>query len=626
MNSSIPKDFKFPKSLFVYMILAFSLPSLLLGPVALFTGAVTKAEYLWTISEPIIDLYFIFQLLCGIFAYLLFKRTIYTYDGTEESAQKLSKAIKLIEIFMILIPIILFAIEPFIISARCNAHNFTYVAFEGASPTFTWFAMLVGLTCTCSILMVVFFIQTVEHALYWVPYKKEYHALTLMQRITLITFIGIFGIVFLIESVFSVRTNLKQDLTFLLLWKVMPVSLLSGIMVVIDIFMNVRDINKNINLIESFTSNLSEKNYQVEPLPVLCRYELGNLILNVNSFYATTKDLLSGFNKNIAASITNAETLANNMEKASSSSTAINTNINLVHNEMTNQSAGVEEATASVQQIIGRIRELNTSIESQAAAVNESSAAVDEMVANINSVTQILEKNSTAVNSLGQASDEGRKTVESAVETADNIMNQSQGLLEASQVIQNIADQTNLLAMNAAIEAAHAGEAGKGFSVVADEIRKLAEQSNQQGKAIDASLKTLSAAISQVSTSTKQVQQKFDSIYQLAQTVKNQETVIMNAMAEQSSGNQQVLDAMKDINDSTATVKNGSAEMLSGGEQAVKEMNILSDATRKINERMNEMTESVTQITSAMTAVNDSSAKNQKDINILGNQMSEFKL
>src|SRR5574344_210735 len=627
MNNSIPKDFKFPKSLLVYQILAYTLPSLILGPFSMFIGAVNTEEYLITILEPKLDLFFLLQIAFGVTTYYVLKKYAYSYDGTEKSAKSISKIIRITEFLTMITPAILYLIEPFIIISCRTARGVNYVAFGDNSSLYTWITILVGLTCTYSVLMDIFFMQKVEHVLYWVPYKKEYHALSLMQRVVMISFIGIAGVVLLVESVFSVPANITSgNVSNLILTRVAPISLIAGAMVVIDIYMNILDIKKNINLIEDFTTELSNRNYQVEKMPVKCRYELGNLIVNINSFFDTTKDLLGGFHNNIQNSVSTANALTANMNKASGSVSAITANINTVHNEMTNQASGVEEATASVQQIIGRLRDLNSSIESQATAVNQSSAAVDEMVANIRSVTSILEKNTTAVNSLGQASDEGRKTVETAVTTSENIMTQSASLLEASQVIQNIADQTNLLAMNAAIEAAHAGESGKGFSVVADESRKLAEQSNLQGKTINESLKTLSDAISQVSESTKQVQQKFESIYTLAQTVKDQETVIMNAMAEQTSGNQQVLDAMKDINDSTENVKSGSAEMLSGGEQAVKEMNILSDVTRKINDRMSEMTQSVEQITTAMNEVNESSTKNQNDIQALGGIISVFKL
>jgi len=627
MNNFIPRDFKFPKGLLLLLLLAYTMPSLLVGPFALFVRAVNMNEFLVTIKEPYLELYCLLLFAMAFASYFILKKAVLSYDGTEESITKISKNIKFTELFTIVTPIIMYFIEPFIILACCHARGGDYVAFDTTSSLYTWISSLVGLTCTYSVLMDIFFIQQLEHALSWLPYKKNDHTLTLMQRIVVITFVGIVGVVLLIESIFSVPVNLdKNSIANLMMSRVAPISFVCGFMVVIDVYMNILDIKHNISSIENFTTALSEKNYKIESLPVKCRCEIGNLVLNINSFFDTTKELLDGFHNSIQSSVGNAQTLANSMDNAAKSITSINEGITTVHNEMTNQSAGVEEATSSVQQIIGRIRELNSHIESQAAAVNESSAAVDEMVANIRSVTSILEKNTTAVNSLGQASDEGRKTVESAVSTAENIMGRSESLLEASQVIQNIADQTNLLAMNAAIEAAHAGESGKGFSVVADEIRKLAEQSNQQGKTINENLQQLSGAISLVAESTKQVQQKFESIYSLAQAVKNQETVIMNAMAEQTSGNQQVLDAMKEINDSTENVKSGSVEMLSGGEQAVKEMKILNDVTRNINERMNAMTQNVEQINSAMSDVNKSSAKNQNDIQVLSGIMSEFKL
>ena len=100
----------------------------------------------------------------------------------------------------------------------------------------------------------------------------------------------------------------------------------------------------------------------------------------------------------------------------------------------------------------------------------------------------------------------------------------------------------------------------------------------------------------------------------------------MNAMQEQSEGNQQVLDAMKQISDTTTIVKDGSSEMLVGGEQIVREMKILNDSTGKIKDRMGIMTGSVSQISKAMEKVVHGSEKNQADLNALGKIIDTFSL
>ena len=107
-------------------------------------------------------------------------------------------------------------------------------------------------------------------------------------------------------------------------------------------------------------------------------------------------------------------------------------------------------------------------------------------------------------------------------------------------------------------------------------------------------------SLSNITTDIKHVQAVFASIYELSGKVKHQESVIANAMEEQNSGNQQILEAMHSITETTSLVRDGSAEMMIGGEQIVKEMKQLSDDTRNINESMNEISSYIMQISDAV--------------------------
>jgi len=198
---------------------------------------------------------------------------------------------------------------------------------------------------------------------------------------------------------------------------------------------------------------------------------------------------------------------------------------------------------------------LNGQLETQSSAITESSAAIEQMIANTQSVSNTLSKNARNVQDLQEAAAVGQSGLNEVVKDFKEIAKESESLLEINSVMQNIASQTNLLSMNAAIEAAHAGESGRGFAVVADEIRKLAESSSRQSKTVGGVLKKMKGSIDKITKSTDNVMNRFEAIDDGVKTVAEQESGIMNAMAEQSAGSAQVMQAIAQVNDITGQVK-----------------------------------------------------------------------
>jgi len=320
-----------------------------------------------------------------------------------------------------------------------------------------------------------------------------------------------------------------------------------------------------------------------------------------------------------------AELSANMMETAETVN-RITENIDHAKQKIISQADEVKDAASAVYEMVQTITSLDERIETQTASISDSSSAVEEMVANIQSVNGILQKNKVLIQKLEEKSNDVKVSVTYTAGITQEISGESDGLLEASSVIQHIASQTNLLAMNAAIEAAHAGEAGKGFAVVADEIRKLAEESSLQGKNITSVLKTLKTKIDKIAEDSVNAEKIVNESFELTEAVKTQEDVIMNAMLEQSEGNDQVLRAVADIAAVTDEVKNGSSEMLKGSSKLLSEMQNLTKVTEKITNDMNDITSGVVHINHAVSEVNNLAQQNKLSTENVFGEVNKFKL
>lgn len=556
----------------------------------------------------------------------VFNRKMSSYDGTSQSSEDINTYVKR---FQLALPTacILFLLLIALIVADFNIRTGRpHVYTQRTYRIFFDLALMFACISIAAISPYMIFTAELEKKINWLPFTRKDISFTLSARTAIISLLAILGVVILTVELFFVESNLLVPKYQLILFRVLPVMFVCGFAAFFGIYTNNKIVTDTISDIIVFSGKVSDKDYSVDELRINSRTELGELSLNINKWYRGAKKLLLRIRETARQSNEATGTLIEKMREGGKSIQGILSSTEEVQNEMATQSVGVEETNASINQIMGNIREVNDSINNQATSVAESSAAIDEMIANIRSITGILEKNLSSVQELSRASDVGRNSVHNAVETVQSILEQSASIMQASSIIQTIASQTNLLAMNAAIESAHAGEAGAGFAVVADEIRNLAEQSNLQGRAIKENLKALSVSITNVVSETKAVSENFNTIYELSELVSEQEAVVMNAMHEQATGNQQVLEAMKQINEATTTLRERSHEMITGAEQIVKEMGVLSNVTSKINNRMGLVTDTVTDMSSDMQTAEAGTGKTLEAMSDLSSVLSSFEL
>lgn len=562
--------------------------------------------------------YFWFALTVPVLTYFFFVKRIRSYDGSEESLIKASKASFNYTKISIYIPIAL------------NIFFALWISLSKVVPTGGGLGLAMifcslGSTFLLALFFYILYLQSYENWQKFLPLRAEYQGMSLIVRSLLVGFFAITGTMFI--SVAPLIVNIEGATTFQrFLTKSLPMAVIGVGIGVGDLFLQMRGTTNRLKAIKSFTGHVSNRDYTGPKLEVLSRDAFGLLANDLNEFSRKTKDLLKGIKDSTNTSTEAAKALVSGVSNLSVSIEDVTNDISLVNKEMINQSAGVEQTQATVSSINTKLEDLHKNIDSQAASVTQASAAIEEMVANIKSVSEILRKNQSSVASLDDEATEGQQKVEAAVVTSQKIYEESEGMMEASSVIQHIAEQTNMLAMNAAIEAAHAGEAGKGFAVVADEIRKLAEESNDQSLAISNRLIILGESIAAVTSNIQEVQEQFGRIFDLAQKIRQQETVIMNAMDEQNEGSVQILSAMQNINDITTSVKDGSIQMMEGSKEVSIEMEKLTSVTREITNAMKNMSTNTEKITSVLGSVTTSVNQNTEAAENIAEHTNKFQI
>ena len=370
-------------------------------------------------------------------------KNILTYDGSVETLDNANFFAKLWPPMTVAVPALFIPINALALSRGASICGLE-LSFAGA------LAASMGQTFIFGVAIYISFIEKYEAWLSFLPLREKDLSLTIKKRIVLVAFFSVSGMAG--ASMCPLLTSHISNMSFVFVLErfVIPLSAVSGVIIVINFFRMAHGISGRLAKLSDFAHSLAEKDYSQNELLVESRDDMGLLINALNKFHKVSKELLGAISNSADLSQNTAKNLSANMTETSSSIDRIVGHISSVKDRIRAQGKNITEAGETVKGIEKLLLDLNSSIESQSSGVAQASAAVEQMVANIRSVTQILEKNTQAVNSLSSVSGEGQIKIEAAVSTAQRILTESSGLLEASTIIQNIAEQTNLLAMNAA--------------------------------------------------------------------------------------------------------------------------------------------------------------------------------
>ena len=236
-------------------------------------------------------------------------------------------------------------------------------------------------------------------------------------------------------------------------------------------------------------------------------------------------------------------------------------------------SAG-EQVSGGVGMLASGAQSLANNSATEVSTLKELDTLVNGINANVTNNAAMTEQMRTLSNSAVESVRTGNENMGRLSDAISDIRSASEEINSIAKQIDDIAFQTNILALNASVEAARAGEAGKGFAIVAEEVRNLASKSADAAQDAVQVIGRCVAAVNQGVTLNESASRSLDEIYDSVNAFSALVGKVADASAQQAQDIGTVTNGLGSI---TAIVQNNAA---TAEESAASSAQIANQAER----------------------------------------------
>ena len=236
-----------------------------------FTKMVNSSERFKLISQPMPLIYIILINALSIFLLVSVYKKFLTYDGSDESADKLSKLFKTCQTLNVGVPVLSSIIYP--IFLKFAAVRLGYSNFSVGTALMD----SVGITLAVCIFLYVIWTENMEAWFSFVPLNENRLTMGVKQRNLYVATFSAIAVAFLTSAPMLNPVNVGLEPKKIFLTQMLPMSIVGIVFAVFDFFMLLRGTYNKLTLAADYNKQVASGDYSLDKLTAISRDEYGLL-------------------------------------------------------------------------------------------------------------------------------------------------------------------------------------------------------------------------------------------------------------------------------------------------------------------------------------------------------------